>query len=274
MPENISNSVNNQDVSTETDTDQRDAISREEEEEKKRLAELREQETLILEKNNHNRDDSDNPDLPEEEKAQAQLKREGDTDIVISTDGNTTSIKGDSSMSTALMEDGTIVRYDNDNPDNFITARDTDAGPLSIEYDFTNFDTSNLKDGEFAMAYTADDINKEGSFKVEFFLDKDGAINIESVEGNFEGQINFKNGDKTLTLDKDGQLVEVEEAKELEKDEAKGDGKESKDTDDKDKLDAALDELDLSEIKAMESSSDERSSVPPSTEKNETSRAR
>lgn len=263
MPENISNSVNNQDVSTETDTDQRDAISREEEEEKKRLAELREQETLILEKNNHNRDDSD---LPEEEKTQAQLKREGDTDIVISADGNTTSIKGDSSMSTALMEDGTIVRYDNDNPDNFITARDTDAGPLSIEYDFTNFDTSNMKDGEFAMAYTADDVNKEGSFKVEFFLDKDGAINIESVEGNFEGQINFKNGDKTLTLDKDGQLVEVEEAKELEKDEAKGD--------DKDKLDAALDELDLSEIKAVESSSTERSSVPPSTERNETSRAR
>lgn len=254
MPENISNSVNNQDASTETDIDQRDAISREEEE-KKRLAELREQETLILQKDNHNRDDSD---LPEEEKAQAQLKKEGDTDIVISADGNTTSIKGDSSMSTALMEDGTIVRYDNDNPDNFITARDTDAGPLSIEYDFTNFDTSNMKDGEFAMAYTADDVNKEGSFKVEFFLDKDGAINIESVEGNFEGQINFKNGDKTLTLDKDGQLVEVEEAKELEKDEAKGDDKESKDTDEKDKLDAALDELDLSEIKEMEYSSTER----------------
>lgn len=296
MPENINNRADTQDVSTEIDSDQREAISRKEEE-KKRLDELREQEDLIS-KDSLNRDESE---ISEDEQLEPKLVI-GDDKVIVENLGGK---KGDFSFSNdadrdiALLDDGTIAVSQKGNPENryLISTNEENV----VEYDFSDFDIGEMNLDKKSIVNTTT-MNDEFDYEVNFNIDKEGNINIESVTGDAAGKINFKDGDKTYTLDKDGQLVEVaEESKELENEETKDDGLEQKNAEEKNKLDAMLDEIDLSEMNGVTVSGNEseqtkgesehldaaiselnlsevkaveRSSAPASAETGETSRAR
>lgn len=211
MPENFDNHSNIQGVLTDVDSEQRDAVLRKQEEEKKRLAELREQESA-LQKDSLNNDNSDDSDDSQKSKAEQYEPKmvEGDDEVFVENFGGTgaefSSVKS-KIFDMDLLEDGTVVKSQKGNPENRYLIGSNDEGVM--EYDFSElnvadlnkdtltFEFENLKSGEF-------------DYEVHFSVDKEGNIEVDSVRGDAAGKIHFKDGDKTLTLDKDGQLVEVE----------------------------------------------------------------
>ncbi|MDY6918630.1 MAG: hypothetical protein SV765_00280 [Pseudomonadota bacterium] len=281
MSENINDHSHAQDVSTDIDTDQREAITRKEEEEKKRLAQLREQETTI-QKDSLDRDDSE---ISEEEKREPTLRIDGDT-VVVENFGEK---NGDFAFSNvaerdiALLDDGTIAVSQKGNAENRYLISSNEE--RVVEYDFSNFDVADLNKNKLNIEFE-NLIEGKSDFEVKFSIDKEGNIEVDSVRGDAAGKINFKNGDTTYTIDKDGQLVELADAaKEQEKDNLNAalDGidlsgiqgvKDSADdrqqkSAEGEHLDAAISELDLSEVQTAE-----HSSAPASAETGETPRAR
>lgn len=183
MPENISNPVNNQGVSTETDRDQRDAISRQEEEEKKRLAEQREQESA-LQKDSLNSDDSE---ILKAEHYEPKMV-EGDDEVFVENFGGTgaefSSVKS-KIFDMDLLEDGTLVKSQKRNPENRYLIGSNDEGVM--EYDFSELDVADLN--KDTLTFEFENLKRgEFDYEVHFSVDKEGNIEIDHLQGDAAGK--------------------------------------------------------------------------------------
>ncbi len=211
MPEDIVNQNENQDLSNLDEAEASIDPSLKEEEERKSRLEMQREQELLRSADSFNRDTSELTD--EKETLEPELIME-DGEIKVKNFGGEagTFSFSDDEFDKNLLEDGTIAKSLKDNSENkYLISRNAEENV--IEYDFSDFDVGALNKESQLMAYERREAG-EFVFEVEFNVDKDGTINIESVRGDAEGRINFKDSDgNNLTLDADGKLVEITDEK-------------------------------------------------------------
>lgn len=227
---------------------------------KKRKSEELEEKNVQEAQNTENEQSSDKNT---ESQQNADLVESGNKITVEYDDGTSVSFNKSKNFDTSLSDDGTVVRAAKDDPDNKYLVKETDK---SVEYDLTDLDVGAL--GKEKLTFKDTD-TKGGkiNYQVEFNVDQEGNIEVTSAIGDVANKINFKNGDKTLTLDADGQLVATsEEAKELEQATQNPQEVESRTNSN---LDADLENIDLSQIQEAGVSS-----TPPPAQTQKSSQGR
>ncbi len=105
---------------------------------------------------------------------------------------------------TEVQSDGTVSRFDKDNPENRIDVKfDVDGG---FTIDASQFDASKLEGEEYKTSIAT----SEG--KVEFTITDEG-VAVNKVFGDMEGQLTVKTRDgQELELSGDGKMVAVEQS--------------------------------------------------------------
>jgi len=95
--------------------------------------------------------------------------------------------------SKTILPDGTKIETDPNDPNNVFIAKD-------MGFDITNFKTDAL--------FSSHDKDKKEGYGVHYRINN-GEIEVDSIQGDPEGKIFFKNGDRLQTINKNGELIEL-----------------------------------------------------------------